>query len=142
VCPAAVGAFLFLQRIPALQRGFGGRGALLRFGIMNLAAWLEHMGVSANQFCCNGLERIGDAEPPIFSGDVRDEHAFKDVIADFLAERVDIGALDGVDHFVRLFEHIMAQRLDRLFSIPRTALGRSKLSDDFNQPEEPFGSER
>src|SRR5262245_28320083 len=100
------------------------------------------MRMTANQLCANRFERIVHAKPSVLAGDLGEKYAFKDVIADLFAKHVGIGALDGVDDLVRLLEQVMAQRPERLCSIPGAAVGRTKLSDDFNQPFKPVGSAR
>ena len=70
---------------------------------------------------------------PLLGCHLREEHPLEDVVANLFAQRVHVAALDGVDHFVRFFEHVMRQRFERLFAIPRTALRRPQRPHHVHQ---------
>ncbi len=100
---------------------------------MQAAVLVEDMRMAPHQFVGHGAERVLDPEGAEFSGDLRQQHAFEDVVPDLLAQGGEVASLDGVDHFVRLFEHELGQRLERLLSVPRAALGTPQRRDDFDK---------
>ena len=68
------------------------------------------MRVAPQQLLDDRPQRVVHREVSALGCDLREEHALEDVIADLLAQRVHVAALDRVDHFVRFFEHEMRQR--------------------------------
>ena len=74
-----------------------------------------------------------------FGFDLREQHRLEDVVAELLAQRRVIVMVDGLEHFVRLFEHERRQRVDRLLAIPRAAVWRAQAGDDVDETAEFFG---
>ncbi len=89
--------------------------------------------MASHQLVGHRAERILDTEGAEFSGDLRQQHSFEDVVADLLAQGGEVASLDGVDHLVRLFEHELGQRFERLLSVPRAALRTPQRRDDFDK---------
>ena len=54
------------------------------YGVVNAAVHLEYVRVTANQFVGHGPDRVGHRERPHLRGDLREEDALEDVIANFL----------------------------------------------------------
>ncbi len=73
---------------------------------------------------------------PMSEATCGEEDALEDVIADLLAQRAEIAAVDRVDDLVRFLEHVLAERLQRLLAIPRAALGRAQRGHDLDEAGE------
>src|SRR5579864_3442230 len=97
------------------------------------------MGMASDKFVRHRSERIGNGKRASFSGDLREEYSLEDVIAKLFAERHHVVALNGVDHFVRLFEHELRERPRRLLAIPGASLRRAKGSHEVDETDELFG---
>ena len=82
----------------------------------------EHVRVPPHQLVGDTLQRIGDREVTGLGLELREEHRLEDEVAELLAERRVIVAIDGLDHLVGFLEHKRLQRVDRLLAIPRTAV--------------------
>ena len=89
--------------------------------------------MAPQQLLDNRPQRVVYGEQSALGRDLCEEHPFEDVVADLLTQRVHVAALDGVDHFVRFFEHEMRQRFERLLAIPRTAVRRPQRPHDVHQ---------
>ena len=62
-----------------------------------------------------------------------EKHGLEHEVAELLAERAVIVAVDRLEHLVRLFEHERLERVDRLFPVPRTAVGTAERRHDVDQ---------
>src|SRR6185436_12654919 len=113
----------------------GGRRwcALPGIGIMQLPVFLKDVRMAPDQLVGNRAKRILDPEEAEVCGDLREQYALEDVIANLLAESRHVPALDRVDDFMRFFEHELRQRLERLLPIPRTAGWASQQRHNFDQ---------
>src|SRR5687768_10718577 len=104
---SGTGALLCLERIPPIESRLGRRCALLRLRIVQAAIILKYVRVTPQQLLDDDAERIVDGEQPALRSNLREKDTFENVVADLLAQRVCVAALDRVDHLVRLFEHVM-----------------------------------
>ena len=134
----SVGAIPLEQRL----RGFRPRvAALLRLDFLpprpHLAGRIERrlarlaredVRVAAHQLVGDALQRVGDREVAGLGLELRDKHRLEHEVAELLAERRVIVAVDRLEHLVGLLEHERLQRVDRLLAIPRAAVGRRAAS--------------
>jgi hypothetical protein len=51
-------------------------------------------------------------------------------VTQLLAQIGRVAAIDRVDHFVRLFDHVIAQARQRLLAVPRAPVGRQQALHD------------
>ena len=122
------------------------RRSLLRFDLLpprpHLAGGVERRfaGVAredvrmpAHELVGDALERVGDREVPRFALELREEHRLEHEVAELLAERRVIVAVDRLEHLVGLLEHERLQRVDRLLAIPRTAVRSAQSGHDVDQ---------
>ncbi len=91
------------------------------------------MRVPADQLLGDVLERIGHRETALVRGDLRQEDALEEEVADLAAQGVVIAAVDRVEHLVGLLEHERSQRLERLLAIPRAAVRPAKRPHDVDE---------
>jgi hypothetical protein len=68
--------------------------------------------------------------------ELRDEDGLEQEVAELLAERRVIVAVDGLEHLVGFLEHEGLQGVDRLLPIPRAAIGRAERRDDLHKTGE------
>ena len=85
------------------------------------------------------LQRVGDREMPGLGLELRQEHRLEHEVAELLAERVVVVAVDGLEHFVGLLEHERLQRVDRLLAIPRAAVRAAQRGHDLDEAGELLG---
>jgi hypothetical protein len=67
------------------------------------------MRMTTDQLVANHSERVSHREPPLVGLDLCQKHSFEEKIAYFPAQRVVIGAVDRVEHLVRLLEDESSQ---------------------------------
>ncbi|BCS34068.1 hypothetical protein TBR22_A32970 [Luteitalea sp. TBR-22] len=94
------------------------------------------MRVPADQLGAHRLERRLDVEAAGVLADLRQEHALEQQVADLLAQAVGVLPLDGVDHLGGLLEHVAREAAQRLFAVPRAAVGPAQAGHDFDEPRE------
>ena len=70
--------------------------------------------------------------------ELREKDGLEDEVAELLAERRMIVAIDRLEYLISLFEHERLQCVDRLLAIPGTPLGRPECRDDFEKTDELF----
>ena len=61
------------------------------------------------------------------------EQDLQEKVPEFLAQRIRVPAADRVDHFVRLFDEILAKRFVGLRTVPLAAPRRAKAGHDLHQ---------
>ena len=81
-------------------------------------------------------DRVGDGEVPGLGFELRQEHRLEQEVAELLAERRVIVAVDRLEHLVGFLEHERLQRVDRLLAIPRAAVRRAQRGHDLDQAGE------
>ncbi len=89
-----------------------------------------------HQFVGDAGERVGDGEMSRFGLELRHENGFEEEIAELLAERGVVVAVDGLEHLVGLFEHVGLQRVDGLLAVPRAAARCPKCGHNVNEARE------
>ena len=89
-----------------------------------------------DQLLVDRAQGVGDGEASRLVEDLGQEDGFKHVVAEFLAERIDVVAFDGVDDLVGFLEDVAGEAARRLLAIPRAALGRPQGAHDLDQPRE------
>src|SRR5580765_2618650 len=94
------------------------------------------MRMAPHKLVGDKFQRIGDAEMPGLRFELGEKYGFEHEIAKLLAELAVIVAVDRRQHLVRFFEHERLERVDRLFPVPRTALGTAERRHDADQPSE------
>ena len=62
--------------------------------------------------------------------ELREEHRLEQEVAELLAQRRVVVAVNRRKHFVRLLQHERLERVDRLLAVPRTAVRRPKRGHD------------
>ena len=91
----------------------------------------------ANQLLVQTGDDIGNGEVPRFRGHLRVKEDLEQEISEFLAQIRPVSAFDGVEHFVGLFEGVLADGVEALLAIPRTATLSAQSSHDGDR----FGKE-
>ena len=71
-----------------------------------------------------------------FRLELREKHRLEHEIAQLFAERPVVVAVDGLEDFIRLFDHERLEGVDGLLAIPRTAVRRAKRRHDVNETRE------
>ena len=61
------------------------------------------------------------------------EDGLQEEVADLFEERAAVAAVDRVDDFVRLFDDERLERLQRLFAVPRAAVGASQGGHELHE---------
>ena len=89
--------------------------------------------MAADQLLVDGVERIVDAEEILLGGHLRVEDGLQQKVAQFFGELVPVAAVDGVEHFVGLFERVGLDGVEGLLAVPRTAAGRAQAGHDLDQ---------
>ena len=94
------------------------------------------MRVPAHQLVGDAGERVGDGEVSRLGLELRHEDGLEEEIAELLAERRVVVAVDGLEHLVGLLEHVRLQRVDGLLAVPRAAVRSPKRGHDVNEARE------
>src|SRR4029077_12329938 len=103
---------------------------------------LEHVRMPPHEFVPDALHRVRDSEVSCFRFELREKYRLEHVVAELLAERPVIVAIDRLEHLIRLLEPERLQRVDRLLAIPRAPVGPSKRGHDLDEPGELAGGVR
>ena len=96
----------------------------------------EDVGMPAHELVGDQLQRVGDLEVSGLRLELGEKHGLEDEVAQLLAERRVVVAIDRLDHLVGFLEHERLQRVDRLLAVPRTAVGSAERRHDVDQPDE------
>src|SRR5262249_55532147 len=94
----------------------------------------EDVWMTPHELVPNMSYRVCDREMPGLGLELREKNGLEHEVAELLAERRVIVAIDRLEHFVGLLEHERLQRVDRLLAIPRAALGSAKQGHDLDEP--------
>ena len=79
--------------------------------------------MSPHEFVSRRTQGVSQRELSIFHAHLGQEDGFEDEIAQLIAKRIGVTGIDGVDHFVGLFDEKRAKRHERLFTIPWATVG-------------------
>ena len=79
------------------------------------------MGVPADQLLGDGVDHVADVEAPQLCGHLCVIDRLQDQIAEFLAQVVEILALDGIGHLVGLLDGVVPDGREILLEIPGAA---------------------
>ncbi len=79
----------------------------------------EHVRVAPNEFLIDGVERVLDAEQPLFRAHLRIEDGLQQKVAQLFGEFLPLAPLDGVENLVGLFEGVRLDAIEGLFAVPR-----------------------
>ena len=91
------------------------------------------MRVAPDQLRRDLAQRVADREAPVVGFELRQEDALEEQVTDLSAQRVVIGAVDGVEYLVGFFEHERSESLYRLLAVPRASAGSTKAPHDVDQ---------
>ena len=127
----AVCALLGLQILPLLDDRRG-RECLARVG-ERTAVWREDVRVTTNELVGDGVDGVADREVSVLLGNPREKHGFEQEIAELLAQRVEVAAIERVEQLVGFLEHERPQRGERLLAIPRAAVGSAQRAHDVHE---------
>jgi hypothetical protein len=94
------------------------------------------MRMAANQLLADALDDIFKIECPPLASHVGVHDDMKQEVAELLAQIRIVRLLDRFNRLVALFDQGGAKAFVRLLTIPWTASGRAKPSDDFPQAGE------
>ena len=93
----------------------------------------EDVRVAAHQLVGDAFQGVGDRKAPGLRFELRQKDGLEHEVAELLAERRMIVAIDRLEHLVGFFEHERLERVDRLLAVPGTPLGRPESRDDFKK---------
>jgi competence protein ComEC len=127
-------AFARLQLLPALDHRAGGEGLVRR--AEGLALGGEDVRMAANELAGNRPQDIADREVPLLGGNLREEDGLEEHVAQLLAQRTGIAAVERVKQLVGLLEHEGAERLERLLAVPRAAVGAAQRAHHLDESRE------
>ena len=96
----------------------------------------EDVRVARDELLDDARDDVVDRELPFLAKQLGLEHDLEEKVAELLAERLAIARVDRVDDLARLFEHVFAQRLERLLAVPRAAVRREEAAHDADEADE------
>src|SRR6185503_3887845 len=108
-------AFARLERFPLLD------DLLARERIFFRAA-REDVRVTTHELVADGIDGVADAEFTGFLADARQEHRFKEKIAELFLQIGGRAALDRLEQLVGFLQDERTQRRVRLLAVPWTAV--------------------
>ena len=91
-------------------------------GVLAPSSVAEHVRVAVHQLVDDPRDDVVDREAPLAPRELRLEDHLEEQVAELLAQRLAVARVDGVDDLARLFEHVLAERLERLLAVPRAAV--------------------
>ena len=86
----------------------------------------KNMRMAADELGGDPGGHVVESEPPGFRGDLAVHDHLEQQIAQFLAKMRVVVLADGLDRFIGLFDHPFAERVVRLFAVPRATVGSAE----------------
>jgi hypothetical protein len=112
-----------LQRLPVAHD-------LAGIGHVNVA---EHMGVAVHHLGVYLPTYLLDIEPAVLARELRREDDLKQQVTELPGQRGSVTLVDRVHDLVRLFDDVGLQGFQRLFPVPRAAIGRTEALRECDQ---------
>ena len=82
--------------------------------------------MAADQLFVDGIEGIVDVEVACFGGHLREEDGLQHEVAQLVAQARPSRGVDGIQHFIGLFERVRLDGVEGLFAIPGAAVRRAQ----------------
>jgi hypothetical protein len=96
--------------------------------------------MTPNQLVDDRLDSVADREVSLFLGDLRQEHSLVQEIAELLAQRLQVAAVERVEQFVGFFQDEGAEGSQGLIPVPRAPVGTAQRPHHVNESIEPCPS--
>jgi len=87
----------------------------------------------ANQLAVDGVQSVGDLKEFFLAGHLRIKYGLQQKIAKFFGEVGPVAAINGIQHFIRLFQRVRLNGIERLFAVPGAAIRAAQASHNRNK---------
>ncbi len=94
----------------------------------------KNMGVTPDELVGDAIGDVGKGEISRFVRDLRLKDDMEKKVAQLLGKMGRGTGIDGLDHFVALFQHLGLERGRGLFPVPGTAVGGAETRHQAEQP--------